>query len=180
MQLVLPTDANGSHFGMLDDLKAVGIDVTRAFDESAQRRDRPDFQRSDAVVSNARGAHAPNLAEHVFAMILAFSRGILHAHEFQTCSFWNSCGARESSYELAGKTLGLIGSGNIGRQVARRPRAFDLRVLVVDAEPVASDDPSTKVWPLGRLDDLLAQSDIVMIAAPATPESKHLIGAAQL
>jgi phosphoglycerate dehydrogenase-like enzyme len=74
----------------------------------------------------------------------------------------------------------VIGYGNIGRQVARRARAFDLRVLAVDAQPVASDDPSTQVWPLDRLDDLLAQSDIVVIAAPATPESKHLIGAPQL
>jgi phosphoglycerate dehydrogenase-like enzyme len=120
------------------------------------------------------------MAEHVFAMILAFSRGILPAREFQKQHRWEGQEARSFCWELAGKTLGVIGYGNIGRQVARRARAFDMRVLAIDAEPVASDDPSTEVWPLDRLDDLLRTSDVVAVAAPATPRSKHLIGAAQL
>lgn len=140
----------------------------------------PELQRSDVIVTNARGAHAVNMAEHVFAMILTFSRGLLPAREFQKQHRWEARGAREYCYELADKTLGVIGYGNIGRQVARRARGFDMRVLAVDAEPVASDDPSTEVWPLSRLDDLLARSDVVVIAAPATPASKHLIGADQL
>ncbi len=217
MKLVLASDANSSHFWMLDELKAEGIDVVPAFDKVTQRHELadadgvygwpsteslagarklrwlqspsagverlwslPELQNSDIIVTNARGAHAPNMAEHVFAMILAFSRGILQAREFQKEHVWAARGARESCYELAGKTLGVIGYGNIGRQVARRARAFDLTVLAVDAQAVASDDPSTEVWPLARLDDLLTQSDIVVIAAPATPESKHLIGARQL
>src|SRR5262249_34520232 len=109
-----------------------------------------------------------------------FTRGILAAREFQKEHLWEARAARESCSELAGKTLGVIGYGNIGRQVARRARAFDLHVLAVDAQPVASDDPSTAIWPLGRLDALLARADVVVAAAPATPESKHLIGAAQL
>jgi phosphoglycerate dehydrogenase-like enzyme len=55
-----------------------------------------------------------------------------------------------------------------------------MRILTVDAHPGPSDDPETEVWPLGRLDDLLRASDVVVISAPATPESKHMIGAAQL
>ena len=217
MKLVLASDTNRSHFWLLDELKAEGIDVVSAFDEASQRRELadadavygwpsaetlagarklrwlqspsagveqlwslPELQHSDIVVTNARGAHAPNMAEHVFAMILAFSRGILQAREFQKDRIWAALRARESCYELAGKTMGIIGYGNIGRQVARRARAFDLTVLAVDAQPVVSDDPSTEVWPLARLDDLLRRSEIVVIAAPATPESKHLIGAPQL
>ena len=217
MKLVLASLTNRSHFWLLDELKAEGIDVVSAFDEASQRRELadadavygwpsaetlagarklrwlqspsagveqlwslPELQHSDIVVTNARGAHAPNMAEHVFAMILAFSRGILQAREFQKDRIWAALRARESCYELAGKTMGIIGYGNIGRQVARRARAFDLTVLAVDAQPVVSDDPSTEVWPLARLDDLLRRSEIVVIAAPATPESKHLIGAPQL
>jgi phosphoglycerate dehydrogenase-like enzyme len=120
------------------------------------------------------------MAEHVFAMILAYSRGILKAREFQHEHRWEARVARDYCYELAEKSMGIIGYGNIGRQVARRARAFDMRVLAVDAQPGPSDDPSTEVWPLSRLDDLLAQSDVVVISAPATPESRHLIGAPQL
>jgi len=119
MKLVLATDANGSHFGLLDALKAEGINVVPAFDEEAQRRELPDadgvygwplaellasatrlrwlqspsagverlwslpdLQRSEVTVTNARGAHAPNMAEHVFAMILAFTRGILAGRSY--------------------------------------------------------------------------------------------------
>jgi phosphoglycerate dehydrogenase-like enzyme len=214
---VLATNANGSHFHLLDDLKSEGIQVVEAFDEASQRREMvdadgvygwpsaevlalakklrwlqspsagverlwalPDFQKNDVVVTNARGAHAVNMAEHVFAMMLTFSRGILKAREFQEEHRWEARVAREYCYELADGTMGIIGYGNIGRQVARRARAFDMRVLAVDANPGPSDDPSTEVWPLSRLNDLLAQSDVVVISAPATPESRHMIGAEQL
>jgi phosphoglycerate dehydrogenase-like enzyme len=208
MKLVLAVRANASHFHLLDDLRAEGIEVVEAFDQASQLRempsaavleqarklrwlqspsagveriwDLPDLQRSEVVVTNARGAHAVNMAEHVFAMILTFSRGILKAREFQHERRWEARVARDYCYELAGKTLGVIGYGNIGRQVARRARAFDMRVLAVDAQPGPSDDPGTEVRPLGRLDDLLRESDVVVISAPATPESRHMIGAAQL
>ena len=217
MKLVLAVRANESHFHLLDDLAAEGIEVVEAFDQASQLREMPDadgvygwpsaavlaqarklrwlqspsagveriwalpeLQRSDVAITNARGAHAVNMAEHVFAMMLAFSRGILKAREFQHERRWEARVAREYCYELAEKTMGVIGYGNIGRQVARRARAFDMTILAVDAQPGPSDDPKTEVWPLGRLDDLLRASDVVVISAPATPESRHMIGAAQL
>jgi len=140
----------------------------------------PDLQKSDVTITNARGAHAVNMAEHVFAMILAYSRGILKAREFQEEHRWEARVAREYCYELAGGTMGIIGYGNIGRQVARRARAFDMRVLAVDAKPGPSDDPSTEVWPLSRLDEMLGRADVVVISAPSTPESRHMIGSPQL
>lgn len=76
--------------------------------------------------------------------------------------------------------MGIIGYGNIGRQVARRARAFDMRVLAVDAKPGPSDDPATEVWPLSRLDEMLGRADVVVISAPSTPESRHMIGSPQL
>jgi phosphoglycerate dehydrogenase-like enzyme len=167
MKLVLTTDANGSHFGLLDELKAEGIDVVPAFDEEAQRRELPDadgvygwpaaellatatrlrwlqspsagverlwslpnLQRSEVIVTNARGAHAPNMAEHAFAMILAFTRGILAAREFQKEHLWEARAARESCSELAGKTLGVIGYGNIARQASSRTSVYEPIVYI--------------------------------------------------
>jgi phosphoglycerate dehydrogenase-like enzyme len=217
MKLVLATNANGSAFGLLDDLASHGIEVVQAFDEAAQRRELPDadgvygwpsaavlttakklrwlqspsagveriwalpdLQKSDVTITNARGAHAVNMAEHVFALILAYSRGILKAREFQEEHRWEARVARDYCYELSGGTMGIIGYGNIGRQVARRARAFDMQVLAVDAMPVQSDDSSTEVWPLTRLAELLARSDVVVISAPSTPESRKMIGAEEL
>jgi phosphoglycerate dehydrogenase-like enzyme len=139
----------------------------------------PELQRSDVVVTNARGAHAPNMAEHVFAMILAFSRGILIAREFQQERRWEARLARDFCYELAGSTMGIVGYGNIGRQVARRARAFDMRVVAVDAMPGAAEE-GDELGGLDRLPDLLARADVVVVCAPATPESRHMIGTRQL
>jgi phosphoglycerate dehydrogenase-like enzyme len=139
----------------------------------------PDLQRSDVVVTNARGAHAPNMAEHVFAMILAFSRGILVAREFQQERRWEASLARDFCYELAGSTMGIVGYGNIGRQVARRARAFDMKVVAVDAVPGRAEE-SDELTDLNGLPDLLARADVVVVCAPATPESRHMIGSRQL
>lgn len=136
----------------------------------------PELQKDEGVVvTNARGAHAVNMAEHVFGLILTFSRGLLQAREFQKEHRWEARVARDYCYELAEGTMGIIGYGNIGRQVAKRARAFDMRVIAVDAQPA-----SEEVWPLSRLDEMLGQADVVVISAPATPESRHMIGATQL
>src|SRR5262245_53957106 len=142
----------------------------------------PELQRSDVVVTNARGAHAPNMAEHVFGLVLAFSRGILVARTFQEERRWEARLAREFCYELAGSTIGIIGYGNIGRQVARRAHAFDMRVVAVDAQPRprAVDDPAAELSGLDGLPDLLASSDVVVVCAASTPRARRMIGRREL
>ena len=82
---------------------------------------------------------------------------------------------------LSGRTLGLIGVGTIGSAVAERARAFGMKVIAVrrraPGEPVAGVDD---IRPLDALDTLLAEADVLVIAAPLTPETHRLIGAAQL
>ena len=73
-------------------------------------------------------------------------------------------------FELAGKTLGIVGLGRIGRELAKRARAFDLRVLYTDI--VRADDADAE---FRELDQLLSESDIVSLHAPLSPETKHLI-----
>ena len=217
MKLVLASNANSSHFHLLDELVSDGVTVVKAFDEQTLRReivdadglygfpsaealnlatklrwvqspsagverlwDLPVLQNSEVVVTNARGAHAVNMAEHVFAMILAYSRGILVSREHQKQHRWEAKVAREYCYELAGSTMVILGFGNIGRQVAKRARAFDMNVIAVDAVPHSAEDAAIQVWPLERLDEALSVADIVVVAAPATPESRHTINATRL
>jgi phosphoglycerate dehydrogenase-like enzyme len=141
-----------------------------------------ELQQSDVVVTNARGAHAPNMAEHVFGLILAFSRGILVARRFQEERRWEARLAREYCYELAGSTIGIVGYGNIGRQVARRAHAFDMRIVAVDAQPrpPAPGEPAAELSGLDGLPGLLAAADVVVVCAPSTPESRHMIGPGEL
>lgn len=83
---------------------------------------------------------------------------------------------------LVGKTLGIVGLGAIGSAVARRAKAFDMRVVAVKRrhEPGATSPVADALYPLTDLDRLLAESDVVVLSAPATPETDDLIGAREL
>jgi phosphoglycerate dehydrogenase-like enzyme len=140
----------------------------------------PELVESNVIVTNARGAHAPNMAEHVFAMVLAWSRGILLARDLQRQRRWEGALVRRHSIELAGGTLGIIGLGNIGRAVARRAHAFEMQVLAVDAEPVEKGPFVSELRGLDGLPELLRRSDVVVVSAPHTRQSYHMIGAEQL
>ena len=138
-----------------------------------------ELRERDIIITNTRGAHAPNIAEHAFALLLAFSRGVLFAREAQAARRWEAAAVREVSWELAGGTLGIIGYGRIGRAVGARARGFEMEVVAVDREPVAPDDALAQVWPLDQLDDLLTAADVVVVTAPYTPQACGMLSAAQ-
>jgi phosphoglycerate dehydrogenase-like enzyme len=78
---------------------------------------------------------------------------------------------------MRGSTMGIIGYGAIGRGVAQRARGFDMDVLAVDPHPEPEAPFVVETWGMERLSDLLEQSDVVVVAAPLTAESYHLIDA---
>jgi phosphoglycerate dehydrogenase-like enzyme len=133
----------------------------------------PGLAESDIVITNMRGAHAVTIAEHTFAMLLVQTRGLLGFQKFQHDHDWNRTGIEQTN--LAGLTMGIVGFGNIGRAIAHRATGFEMRVLAVDAEPGAPGEGVAEVWPLDRLDDMLAESDVLVIAAPWTPSSRDMI-----
>ena len=79
--------------------------------------------------------------------------------------------------EIAGWTIGIVGYGQIGQQVARRALRFEMHVLAVDIEPTPDAPHGVEVWGLDRLPALFEQSDVVVVAAPFTPQTRHLIDA---
>jgi phosphoglycerate dehydrogenase-like enzyme len=140
----------------------------------------PKLVVSDVIVTNTRGAHGPSIAEHVFAFLLSFTRGIPDALEWQRHKHWGREEGYRALQEIKDSTIGIIGYGQIGRSVAKRARAFETNVITVDAHPGPGDESVTEVWPLSRLHDLLGQADAVVISAPYTHESRHLINAEAL
>jgi phosphoglycerate dehydrogenase-like enzyme len=126
------------------------------------------------VVTCSRGASSVAIAEFVLATMLAFEK--------QLPSLWISEASqwgRPALGQLAGKTLGLVGVGAIGAEVARRALAFDLRVVALrrrTTEPTGIDG----VEAAASLPALLAAADHVVLAAPATPATHHLLDGAAL
>lgn len=140
----------------------------------------PELVNSDIILTNTRGAHGPSIGEHTFALLLAMTRHIPESLDQDRRHHWERGALYRTAREIGGLTMGIIGFGALGKGVAMRAPAFDLKVLAVDAQAVDGAGLVEEVWPVSRLDDLLAASDIVVVTAPLTPETHHMIGAEQL
>ena len=129
-------------------------------------------------LTNQGGAVAPAVAEHAFALMLGLLRRVPESVLAKARGEWDRSFATTTS-ALEGRTLVLIGFGNIGREVARRARAFDMQVIGITRSG-KSDSLADEMHKLDRLLEVLARADAVVVTAPQTPENRHMIGAAQL
>lgn len=135
---------------------------------------------NDIVLTNTRGAHGPSIGEHTFALLFALTRHMPEALHAQGERRWAWSDIYFTSHEIWGRTMGIIGYGAIGRAVAQRARGFDMEVIAVDPHPEPGAPFVSEAWTMDRLPDLLSQSDVVVVSAPLTPESFHLLDAAAL
>ena len=134
--------------------------------------------RDEVQISNVAGLYASQGGEHAWALLLALTRQIPLAVHNKERKLWQS----EPVIELAGGTLGLVGLGGFGVEMAKRAQGYNMTVLAVD--PVRTDRPAyvAELKPTSRptLFDLLQRSDVVMMACPRTPETYHLISTEEL
>lgn len=138
----------------------------------------PGVAGSAIPLANTRGAHAPSIAEHAFALLLALSRGLPTCFDWQRKRYWARGEGYRMPKEIMGGTMGIVGYGAIGREIAQRAVGFGMKIVAVDAHPAADAPHVAEVWPSARLPDLMAASDIVMVAAPYTKDSHHMLDAA--
>lgn len=140
----------------------------------------PELVQSDVLLTSARGTHAACLAESALGMILAFTRGIRECVIRQPERRWPNREIRPKLVELTGSTMGIVGLGTVGRALAKRAHAFDIRVIAVDLYPASKPGYVSELWGLERLNDLLSQSDYVVVTVPWTPDTDGMIGAAEM
>jgi phosphoglycerate dehydrogenase-like enzyme len=157
----------------------------------------PELTAHPCVLTNMRGLFSDVIADQVFGYILCFARNLHRYILQQQQAKWLPIGGEDSRVSFAtgpgvinaidrahihlgDATLGIVGLGSIGSEIARRGLAFSMRVLAVD--PVQTEAPSgvAALWPVERLPELLAQSDFVVIAAPHTPATERLFRRPQL
>jgi phosphoglycerate dehydrogenase-like enzyme len=130
-------------------------------------------------VSNVRGAHAVVVAEQAFAFILALSKKLLRNHQAVVeGEYLATMDPAYASIELAGKTLAIVGLGNLGEQIAKRAKAFEMRVLGVD--PNLRTENADQVFPPEDIREVLSQTDFVVLAVPLTPRTRRMIGEEEL
>ncbi|MFE0103644.1 2-hydroxyacid dehydrogenase [Streptomyces sp. NPDC059009] len=127
------------------------------------------------------GAEKQNVAEQTFALMLALAKQLVPAHTALTEADWALPRLQQSITELSGKTLGIVGLGHIGEEVARRAVVFDMNIVYAGPNPVAPEVAAR----LGNarhvpLDELLRTSDYVSLHAPLTEDTHHLLDAPRL
>jgi len=141
------------------------------------RIDVEEATRAGVMIVNAPTGNTIAAAEHTMALMLALLRQIPAANASVQSGEWER--ARFTGRELRGKTLGIVGLGRIGKAVARRAVAFEMRVLASD--PYLTADQASEVGArLVALAELLHRSDVITVHTPLTAATRGLIGRAQL
>jgi len=139
-------------------------------------------RRQGVTVCNigSSGAEKQNVAEQTFALMLALAKQLVPAHTALTEGDWALPRLQRSITELSGKTLGIVGLGHIGQEVARRAAAFEMTVLYAGPQAAPAEVEERLGARRVELDELLRTSDYVSLHAPLTDSTRHLLNAERL
>jgi len=158
--------------------RAPGLKWVQTISTGVEKVLTDELIRSDVVVTNMSGIHEVTMSEFVLMLMLMFAKGA-------PTSFYQQIEGRFKWFPmkvLPGRTVGIVGLGRIGKDVARVSKLHGMRVVGTSRTAMATDafENVDEVMPLSRLNDLLGQSDFVVLALPLTAESANLIGEAEL
>ncbi len=140
------------------------------------------IRKTPAIVTCGKGVFDAPMADHVFALLLTLTRQINTFLRYQIAGIWRREPPNSTLTDLWGKTMGVVGLGNIGREVARRASVFGMRVLAVKRRPSAiSEEPVDGLF-LGYegLRLMLPECDVVVVTSALTPQTRYLIGKNEL
>ena len=146
--------------------------------------DRVDIAAARAAripVANNGGANSIPVAEHTLMLMLAVMKKLAWQHNNVVAGKWRIGDFPETRlYELCGKTLGIVGLGNIGKKVARRAQAFDMRVVYYDIVRLSEAEEYALGVRFVLFSELLRTADVVSLHVPLTPVTQNMIGGDEL
>jgi D-2-hydroxyacid dehydrogenase (NADP+) len=143
----------------------------------------PELRDSGILVTNPSGIFSVPMGEHTMGLLLALARNFPDSVRQQDRARWSQqelWDRPQHLTELHGQLLLIVGYGSIGREVAKRAKAFDMRVWGVTRSGGGDGAHVGKIVAAAKLHGVLPQADYVLIAAPETEETQHLIGAEQI
>jgi glycerate dehydrogenase len=174
--LVNKLEIREEHLQQLPGLKYIGVTATGYNNVDVQAA-----ARQGIVVTNVKGYGAAAVAQHTFSLLLALtSHTELHSQSVQQGEWVASpdfCYWKTPLVGLEGKTLGLIGLGDIGSQVAAVALALGMKVLTYRRHPAQTDNPAIENV---ALEELFRRSDVVSLHCPLTPETREIVNAGTL
>lgn len=135
------------------------------------------YANKDIILTNSSGIYGIAIAEHVFAMILAFNRNLQEYALLKKEKKWNVI---TETREFYGSTAGVIGLGDIGREVAKRAKALGARVLAVKNHLSQKPDYVDELYTSENIDEVLKQSDYIILTLPVTDRTRGIISEERL
>ena len=130
------------------------------------------------IVSNAGDAWSPAVADHAVTLMLALFRQLPAAFAAQQRHAWDSLALSTRLRSPSGRTLVILGYGSIGREAARRARAFGMHVIGVSRSARKDDDIDEAIG-VDRLDAALARADVILVCVPSSLRTRGMLGTAQ-
>ena len=143
----------------------------------------PELRGSGILVTNPRGVFSVPMAEHTLGLLIALARNFPDSVRYQDRSTWGQQRLWDKPQrltELNGKVLLIVGYGSIGEELAKRAGAFGMRVWGVTRSGQGDSSFAERILPSGGLPGALPEADYVVIAAPETAETRHLVGTAEI
>jgi glyoxylate reductase len=162
-------------------LSTPGLEIVANVAVGYDNIDVPAATRHHVMATHTPGVLTDTTADFAFALMMAAARRIAEGDRFLRSSRFGGWAIDMLlGQDVWGANLGLVGVGRIGGAVARRARAFDMRILYTDAVALPPDVEGELGATRVELDELLGEADFVSLHVPLTPRTHHLIGAAQL
>jgi len=142
----------------------------------------PEILKSKTIITNASGIHAGPVSEFVMGMILYFSKQFLGCEKFKSNQKWAQWELARKTIQLKNKTIGIIGFGEIGKSIAQKAKAFDMKVIATRRlqKKIENKKIVDELIPLSELTYLLKNSDYIVVACPLTPLTNGMISKAEL
>jgi phosphoglycerate dehydrogenase-like enzyme len=140
----------------------------------------PEMAARGIILTNNSGVHAPNIAEHLMAMILAFARRLPFQIRGQLAHEWRDTSGRQGLFELGGQTLLVVGLGDIGQALAQRALAFGMNVVGVRRRDRGSVEGVSEVVGFDALPRVLLDAHQVAICLPLTRQTRGLFDRATI
>ncbi len=143
----------------------------------------PELREAGILVTNPSGVFSVPMAEHTMGLLLALARNFPDSVRQQDLARWSQQELWDKPQHLAevnGQVLLIVGYGSIGQELAKRAKAFEMRVWGVTRSGKGDGEPAERIFSATRLHEALPEADYVVIAAPETAETKHLIGGAEI
>ena len=142
----------------------------------------PELLKSKVLLTSSRGIHGDTVSDHAIAMILSFAKGLVTSWACKKRKKWCQLEIMKERFEPQEKLLGIVGYGTIGESLARKAKAFGMKVMatknrVKRGERVKNVD---RLLPRDRFREFLCTADFVVLAVPLTKETHHMIGRKEL